>query len=193
MEQLAVPVFFATTLLLLIAQLSVCSGVKIIRPSQSPFCNPDYDGGDGGCVKSVSRSNCTTAEEIENWNSSAYSICSGISCGIHLHAYEHSKDGELFPRNAVNITIPTPVAGQKVWLMYKETKKENDLTCFILAVSAEAKCSDVPVYFDCHIADPKSDESLMIPDSVTTIQAIVNRQKVVYKFRNLFSKSSLLP
>lgn len=177
---------FAVILVLLIDFQPKCLATPaIIRPSKSNFCYGNNTAG-SECVTLISKGKCTE-DEMFRWNSSALSPCTTHTCGVYLTAFEHSENGKDFPRNALNITIQPPVANQQVWFMYQEAKKENDPKCFTLSVSSEAKCASVPIFFDCHIADsqPKP-QSLMVRDSVTTFKAIINNQKIVYKFRNLF-------
>ena len=89
-------------------------------------------------------------------------------------------------RNALNITIPRP-RSEFIWLLYEDRKKPEEPKCFTLKVShALPSCADIPaVFFDCHIKD-FTGTSLMNHDSLTTIRSVVNDQKSLYIFKNLY-------
>jgi hypothetical protein len=112
------------------------------------------------------------------------------NCALYLNAYEnliHSTDAT---RNALNITMPK---SELIWLMYEDRKKPEEPKCFNFKVSQS--CADVPVvFFDCHIKD-FTGTSLMFPGSFMTIRSIVNDQKSMYIFKNLygeFASSSMI-
>ena len=92
-------------------------------------------------------------------------------------------------RNAVNITSISRPRSEFIWLMYEDRKKPEEPKCFTLKVSLSLPtCADISaVFFDCHIKD-FTGRSLMNTGSITTIRSLVNGQKNLYIFKNLYGK-----
>ncbi len=179
--------FFYVAFVILM-QLFCCLGgdTDIKSHSKSGLC----DGRQHNDCVTVQSSNCSV-EEIASWFQEELPTCHDYSCGLHLNMFEHFEDNDpekIFGRNALNVTVQKPLSNNQVWIMYEDSKNVNDSKCFTLNISNEAKCDNqVPIYYDCHVKNSNL-STIMTPNFVTTIRAVANEKKCLFKFRNLFSK-----
>lgn len=176
------------TALVILMQLFCCVGGDLKSYSLSGLC----DGRQHNDCVSVQSSNCSV-EEVTSWFQEGLPTCHNYnSCGsLHLNMFEHYEDndkGKHFGRNALNITIQKPLSNNLVWIMYEDSKNVNDSKCFTLNISSETKCDNqMPIYYDCHVKNSNG-STIMTPNFVTTIKAVANEKKFLFKFRNLFGK-----
>jgi len=120
--------------------------------------------------------------------------CVGGVTDIKSHSKSGLCDGRqhndcvTVQSSALNVTVQKPLSNNQVWIMYEDSKNVNDSKCFTLNISNEAKCDNqVPIYYDCHVKNSNR-STIMTPNFVTTIRAVANEKRFLFKFRNLFSK-----